>query len=334
MYNCDHCKKKYKRSWHQVRHNQMKHENSNTSTATSSGTPPTPEIINGNLNLPSANNTINNNNVNSFHQTIHQPLSNSPQQMPSTTPQHQTTNQHIQEPMSQDISNIAAQSAQTIIPPIVHQHQSQPQSQPQTIWNNHQISPHSVHNSPQQAHHQTHLGYGSDMMDTSKNYVAPPPINNGQYVHYDMNDQYSGMQNPAPQQVSYDSWVREFFFTSIQLNFSIISCFIYLSSNRSSNNNGTMVTNIFSNNHQCTSISLSSSQQHQIGHHTTIPMGCIIIHTVALINNKQLRYSSSSNRVLIHRCITGYRTAITIIHLKYPILISISNKPATHPMHQ
>ena len=50
MYNCDHCKKNYKRSWHQARHSQMKHENSNASTATTSsaGTPPTPEI-NGNI---------------------------------------------------------------------------------------------------------------------------------------------------------------------------------------------------------------------------------------------------------------------------------------------
>lgn len=50
MFNCDHCQKKYKRSWHQARHSQMKHENSNASTATTSsaGTPPTPEI-NGNI---------------------------------------------------------------------------------------------------------------------------------------------------------------------------------------------------------------------------------------------------------------------------------------------
>ena len=46
MFSCDHCQKKYKRSWHQVRHSQMKHENSNASTATTSsaGTPPTPEV--------------------------------------------------------------------------------------------------------------------------------------------------------------------------------------------------------------------------------------------------------------------------------------------------
>ena len=58
MFNCDHCQKKYKRSWHQVRHSQMKHENSNASTTTtlsSAGTPeinesPTPEM-NGNSNF-------------------------------------------------------------------------------------------------------------------------------------------------------------------------------------------------------------------------------------------------------------------------------------------
>lgn len=55
MFNCDHCQKKYKRSWHQARHSQMKHENSNASTATTSsaGTPPTPEI---NGNIPTNNN--------------------------------------------------------------------------------------------------------------------------------------------------------------------------------------------------------------------------------------------------------------------------------------
>jgi hypothetical protein len=58
MFNCDHCQKKYKRSWHQARHSQMKHENSNASTATTSsaGTPPTPEI---NGNIPGHNNNYN-----------------------------------------------------------------------------------------------------------------------------------------------------------------------------------------------------------------------------------------------------------------------------------
>ena len=72
------------------------------------------------------------------------------------------------------------------------------------------------HNSPQAAHHQTHLNYGNEMIDTSKNYVAPPinnTVNNGQYVHYAVNEQqYANkyeIQNPAAQQVSYDSWVSD-----------------------------------------------------------------------------------------------------------------------------
>lgn len=179
MFNCDHCQKKYKRSWHQTRHNQMKHENSNTSTATSStGTPPTPEI-NGNVNLPSANN-----NTYNYHQ------------MP---PQQQ-----YQQPMVDDMSNLTTGGQQSVIP-----------AQP-NVW------------SPQLPTHQPHLNYGNEAMDT-KNYVVPPSssvppvttpaatapnnlMNNGEYVHYAVNEQYSNKFDvqatpPITQQVSYDSWV-------------------------------------------------------------------------------------------------------------------------------
>lgn len=192
MYNCDHCQKKYKRSWHQARHNQMKHENSNTSTATSSGgTPPTPEI-NGNLNLPSANNTVNTNNNNNDNVANNNNYNYQQEAMPQHT-------------ISPDLSNIAQQQshhpAQSIIPPSpTVQHQS-PQSH-QNVWNN------QAHNSPQ-PHHQTHIHYGSDMME-NKNYAAPPlnntNINNGQYVQYDQYSNKYDMHNAAAQQVSYDSW--------------------------------------------------------------------------------------------------------------------------------
>ncbi|KAL7025133.1 hypothetical protein ACKWTF_013356 [Chironomus riparius] len=216
MFNCDHCQKKYKRSWHQARHNQMKHENSNTSTATTSSsaeTPPTPEI-NGNLNLPSAN-TINNNNnspINNNNTIASNNNFNYQQAIQQQTATHQS--QHT---ISQEISNIQpSHPAQNIIP----------QQQQQSVWNNqnqaqaqphHQMSPqqqHTGHNSPQ-AHHQTHLSYGSEMMDTTKSYAATPPmsstpVNNGQYVHYAVNEQYANkyeIQTPPAQQVSYDSWV-------------------------------------------------------------------------------------------------------------------------------
>lgn len=220
MYNCDHCQKKYKRSWHQARHNQMKHENSNTSTATTSSsaeTPPTPEI-NGNLNLPSAN-TINNNNnsPNNNNNTIASNNNFNYQQAI-----HQQTATHQSQPsISQDISNIA-QNQPSQPQQIQQQQQQQQQGIPRQIMmpgmvGNHQMSPqpqHTGHNSPQ-AHHQTHLNYGSEMMDTTKSYAAHSPmnstVNNGQYVHYAVNEQqYTNkyeIQNPAAQQVSYDSWV-------------------------------------------------------------------------------------------------------------------------------
>lgn len=162
----------------------MKHENSNASTATSSstaGTPPTPEI-NGNLNnLPSAN--INNNNNFNYHQ------------MP---PQHAMMNNEVPAPA-------ASTAVQSIIPP-------------------HQGPQHSAWNQP------PHMNYGNEMMDTTKTYGVPPPAsttpttpmqqpnnsnmvsNNGEYVHYAVNEQYSNKFNlqaapPAASHVSYDSWV-------------------------------------------------------------------------------------------------------------------------------
>lgn len=191
MYNCDHCQKKYKRPWHQSRHNQMKHENSNASTATSSstGTPPTPEL-NGNLNnLPSANN-----NNYSYHQ------------MP---PQQQM--------ISNDMPNVPVNTA--MMSPQQHQNIIPTQ---QNVWNPHVSS---------QQQQQPQINYGNEMMDTSKSYSVQSPAptttpaaaspmqptnslvnSNGEYVHYAVNEQYSNkfdMQAapPATPQVSYDSWV-------------------------------------------------------------------------------------------------------------------------------
>lgn len=97
MFNCDHCQKKYKRSWHQARHSQMKHENSNASTTTTSsaGTPPTPEI---NGNIP------NNSNYN------YQQLQQVPQ-MPLQQDLHQLTTTHVHSNQHQN----------AIIPPVSSQ---------------------------------------------------------------------------------------------------------------------------------------------------------------------------------------------------------------------
>jgi hypothetical protein len=210
----------------------MKHENSNASTATTSsaGTPPTPEI-NGNLNMPSANiisnnnnNNNNNSNFNNYQQQVHplatqMPLNHlaSPHTHPQQLHNHQHQHNHPQHQISQDISNIAQQPHQNIIPSA-----AVPQ---QTLWNHqqqqqaHLMSPHS--------HHQQHLNYGNEMID-QKNYTiqqAPTTpqqqqqpisnISNGEYVHYAVNEQYSNkfdVQQPQQinQQVSYDSWVNLF----------------------------------------------------------------------------------------------------------------------------
>jgi hypothetical protein len=175
----------------------MKHENSNASTATSSstGTPPTPEI-NGNLNnLPSANN----NNFN-YHQM--------PPQQPHAM-------------MNNDMSNVPVDNS-AMMSPQHHQNVIPPQQNPHNAWNQ-QIPP-----------QQSHMSYGTEMMDTSKSYgvqspvpttpVAPavPPtmqpnnnnMVNGEYVRYAVNEQYSNKFNmqtapPVAPQVSYDSWVNK-----------------------------------------------------------------------------------------------------------------------------
>lgn len=151
VYNCEHCQKKYKRSWHQARHSQMKHENSNSTTTT--GTPPTPEC-NGNI--------INSNNNNTF-------------------------------------SNFNSQTTITT-PPIIHQHQPQLQSDmnsnqnaiPSNTWNQQQMQQQQV--PPQQQHM-----YGNELLD-QKNYnetTLPGSVsggsinNNGEYLHYAVNEQYS-----------------------------------------------------------------------------------------------------------------------------------------------
>ncbi|CAO1440494.1 unnamed protein product [Diamesa hyperborea] len=151
VFNCEHCQKKYKRSWHQARHSQMKHENSNSTTTT--GTPPTPEC-NGNI--------ITSNNNNTF--------SNFNQQTTITTP------------------------------PIIHQHQpllqpdmnSNQNAIPSNTWNQQQMQ------QQQQLTPQQHM-YGNELLD-QKNYnetILPGSgsggsiNNNGEYLHYAVNEQYS-----------------------------------------------------------------------------------------------------------------------------------------------
>lgn len=120
MFNCDHCQKKYKRSWHQVRHSQMKHENSNTSTATTSsaGTPPTPEI-NGNA-------------TNSNYNYPQQQL----QQVPQMPPQS----------LDQDMNQMSASYGHNHQPPVANNWNNnslpaQPPLQQQTVYTNEMASP-------------------------------------------------------------------------------------------------------------------------------------------------------------------------------------------------
>jgi hypothetical protein len=192
MYNCDHCQKKYKRSWHQARHSQMKHENSNASTATTSsaGTPPTPEI-NGNI-ISNVNNNYN-----------YQQLQQVPQ-MPS------------QQPLTQDLNQLS-QSPQHLH----HPHQNV--SIPQAVNNWNQVAPQPIqqpiHQPPS---HQHHAGYEAATEMNPKGYAPPPGmpqqervVHNGEYVNYAINEQYSNkfeqvqaappVANPAPN--PYDSWV-------------------------------------------------------------------------------------------------------------------------------
>lgn len=188
MFNCDHCQKKYKRSWHQARHSQMKHENSNASTATTSsaGTPPTPEI-NGNV--------THNSNYN------YQQLQQVPQ-MPS-------------QPLVQDINHTA---------PAQQHHQLQQNASVSPVTTN-SWSP-MAHPQQQQLNQHHNVGYPSvNDMTEPKNYQTPPMpvqpsadnLNNGEYVNYAVNEQYSNkfeqvQTTPAgaasaPNPTSYDSWV-------------------------------------------------------------------------------------------------------------------------------
>lgn len=201
MFNCDHCQKKYKRQWHQARHSQMKHENSNASTATTSsaGTPPTPEI---NGNIP------NNNNYN------YQQLQQVPQ-MPS-------------QPIVQDLNHMSPmqhQQQSVTIPPVANSWNQMAQLPIQQQQQNHPIQQQSVqqnqHQSPQQL--DQHAMYpATEMNDSTKNYNASQSVpqqttvQNGEYMNYAVNEQYSSKfehaqatpsavtgANPSP----YDSWV-------------------------------------------------------------------------------------------------------------------------------
>lgn len=208
MFNCDHCQKKYKRSWHQARHSQMKHENSNASTATTSsaGTPPTPEI---NGNIP------NNSNYN------YQQLQQVPQ-MPSQPP--------------------AQEMNQGVAPQQQHQHLHQQNvaiPPANNNWN-HIENPQQL----QQQQHQVIYAAANDDVD-SKNYIAPamPPqqaapvgsVSNSDYVNYAVNEQYSNKfeqvqttpagVTSAPNPTSYDSWVSYFYYLYESYSYFII-CFV------------------------------------------------------------------------------------------------------------
>jgi hypothetical protein len=241
MFNCEHCQKKYKRSWHQARHSQMKHENSNASTATTSsaGTPPTPEI---NGNIPSSNNYN------------YQQLQQVPQ-MPSQ-PLAQDIN-HISPMQQQHLQNVAIPPAnnwdQMAQHPIQQQQQALPMQQ-QNILQNHQLlspqlatqqhlSPDQQLLSPQQImspanqqimspanqqtmspanqqimspqpqanHHQHHAMYpATEMTDSTKNFNASQSVpqqnimQNGEFINYAVNEQYSSKfeQVQAPPVVS------------------------------------------------------------------------------------------------------------------------------------
>lgn len=152
-FNCDHCQKKYKRSWHQARHSQMKHENSNASTATttssSATTPPTPEI---NGNIPNNNNNYQEN-FNNFQ----------PSTMPQSTqlPLQQVPNQpSANQPIQTHELNLQHQ-AQSIIPPAVN-----------NLWSN-------VNISPQQHYYSQQSGMTTAFQttnDLSNNNQSPGPL--------------------------------------------------------------------------------------------------------------------------------------------------------------
>lgn len=177
MFNCDHCQKKYKRSWHQARHSQMKHENSNASTATTSsaGTPPTPEI-NGNV-------------TGNYNYQLQQVP-----QMPS-------------QPLAQEMNQVAPtqQQQNAIIPPVSNDWSPMPhpQQQPQP-QQNHQHSTYSATNELINA-----KSYNVQQ--------PAEVVNNGEYANYVVNEQYSNkfeQVQPTPagstvvNQAPYDSWVN------------------------------------------------------------------------------------------------------------------------------
>lgn len=185
MYNCDHCQKKYKRSWHQARHSHMKHENSNASTATTSsaGTPPTPEI---NGNIPN-NSNYNYQQLQQVPQMPSQPLA---QEINPVTP----TQQHQQQQIQQQNASI---------PPDTWNHMAHPQQPPQAVHGNHQHGNYATTN---------------EAMDAK---IFEPPlhtpgtVNNGEYVNYAVNEQYSNKFEqvqttpagaPTPT-THYESWV-------------------------------------------------------------------------------------------------------------------------------
>lgn len=179
MFNCDHCQKKYKRSWHQARHSQMKHENSNASTATTSsaGTPPTPEI---NGNIP--------NNSNYNYQQL--------QQVPQMPPQqdlHQLTTTHIHPNPHQN----------AIIPPVSSQ-----------SWDNVSQSQHLQHQQPvYDVTNDANNVKGYNIQQPGE------VVTNGDYVNYAVNEQFSNkfeqVQAPPPAgaiaqpPVHYETWVTK-----------------------------------------------------------------------------------------------------------------------------
>lgn len=187
IFNCDHCQKKYKRSWHQARHSQMKHENSNASTATttsSAGTPPigTSPEINGNV-------IMTNNNF-SYQQQI--------PQMPSSAAAAQ--------PPLPDLNQVPVQS----------HHQQIHHQQSNAIISQNQQQQHTVNNvwNPMNSGSYGSSPTTSEMDQQSKAYPSMGTGINGEYVHYAVNEQYSNkfdiQPTPPPVQpvqASYDSWV-------------------------------------------------------------------------------------------------------------------------------
>jgi hypothetical protein len=296
MFNCDHCQKKYKRSWHQARHSQMKHENSNASTATTSsaGTPPTPEI---NGNVP------NNNNFNYQHQLQQVP------QMPS-------------QPVVQDIT---AQHQ------MLHQQQNVPIPQTSNSWD-HQMT------------HPQHVGYGT--ANEIVNDVPPmpqqqPPLevaNNGEYVNYAVNEQYSNkfeqvqttppIATPAPS--SYDSWVICFLLI-INLMFNFFVSSRTINSNNQLHRLGITISTIkcskcipTSHRHNRSQTSGITTQMFTINSSNKRHMQCITTRTItikltsiALIINHQHQFTIIRTR--IHRYTTTASITTIIPKIQRPI---------------